>query len=405
MDQIYHGDCLDIMATFEPGFVDMIYLDPPFFTGKRHTLSDRTGRASFGFDDMWQDHKAYADFLHPRLQQMHTLLADHGALFFHCDRRGQHIVRLLLDDVFGAQHFQSEIIWRYRRWSNSKTKLLPNHQNIYFYTKTKAHTFHTIYTDYSPTTNVEQLLQKRTRDARNKAVYATDEAGVQVPAGPKRGVPLGDVWDIPYLNPKAKERVGYPTQKPIALLERIIALTTSPGDLVLDPFCGSGTTCVAAMLMGRRALGIDSSADAVALSRQRLESPTRAARSSSPGAALTTTRPTETPSPCFRACHFIRSTDTAASTGCSKPSSTGARSCSGSSAAAKTSPSSQQPSPAPPETNKPPSASSSRPRPQTPTSTTTPCAKTASWCSLRLPFSSEGCWGTPLAEHASQQSH
>lgn len=129
--------------------------------------------------------------------------------------------------------------------------------------------------EYSPATNVDQILQRRKRDAFNKAVYDRDDDGNTVPSGSKSGVPLGDVWDIPFLNPKAKERTGYPTQKPLLLLERIIELSTNTGDVVLDPFCGSGTTLVAANLLGRRAVGIDISPDAAALTRSRLREPIR----------------------------------------------------------------------------------------------------------------------------------
>jgi site-specific DNA-methyltransferase (adenine-specific) len=128
-------------------------------------------------------------------------------------------------------------------------------------------------TSYSESTNIDQILQKRVRDERGKAIYARDDAGEPLTNGGKKGVPLGDVWEIPYLNPKARERVGYPTQKPVLLMERIIKLCTDPGDLVVDPFCGSGTTLVAAHLLGRRAIGIDSSQDAIDLAQQRLANP------------------------------------------------------------------------------------------------------------------------------------
>ena len=108
-----------------------------------------------------------------------------------------------------------------------------------------------------------------------EAVYARDKNGEPITNGAKRGVPLGDVWNIPYLNPKAKERVGYPTQKPLVLMERIIELSTDPHDFVVDPFCGSGTTLVAAKLLGRHGLGVDISAEAVRLTEQRLAAPVK----------------------------------------------------------------------------------------------------------------------------------
>jgi site-specific DNA-methyltransferase (adenine-specific) len=134
-------------------------------------------------------------------------------------------------------------------------------------------TFNQINTNYSSSTNVEQILQKRERDGRGKSVYARDSDGAVIASGPKAGVPLGDVWEIPYLNPKAKERVGYPTQKPVLLLERILAIGSNPRDVVLDPFCGSGTTLVAAKIMDRDGIGIDRSQEAIDLTRQRVAAP------------------------------------------------------------------------------------------------------------------------------------
>lgn len=270
LNMIHLGDCLEVMKSLESESVDLIYLDPPFFTEKRHTLKTRDGRQEFSFDDIWGSDLEYAKFLHERILAMRRILRDSGSLFVHCDKKGEHIIRATLDTVFDAENFRSEIIWSYKRWSNARKGLLPAHQNIYFYSKTANFKFNTIYGTYSETTNLDQILQKRTRNAQNKVVYDTDENGDFQQSDPKRGVPLSDVWEIPYLNPKAKERVGYPTQKPLLLLERIIEIASDPNDVVLDPFCGSGTTCVAAKLLKRHYLGIDQSPAAVALSQKRL---------------------------------------------------------------------------------------------------------------------------------------
>lgn len=269
------GDCLELLSEIQEGSVRLVYLDPPFFTQKIHRLRTRNGYREFSFRDLWVSHDEYAEFLFERLIRCRRTLAEDGSVFFHCDRRSSHVVRVVLDRAFGEENFRSEVIWQYRRWSNSQRTLLPSHQTLYFYSKTDNYVFNPIHLEYSPSTNIDQILQRRKRDDCGKSVYDRDETGRIVLSGAKKGVPLGDVWDIPYLNPKARERVGYPTQKPVLLIDRIIRLVTNPGDLVLDPFCGSGTTLVAAALSGRRALGMDISEDAVLLTRERLANPIR----------------------------------------------------------------------------------------------------------------------------------
>ncbi|MDM8557732.1 site-specific DNA-methyltransferase [Candidatus Parabeggiatoa sp. HSG14] len=266
------GDCLDIAKKIKAHSVNLVYLDPPFFTQKKQRLKKRDQK-EFSYDDLWESHQEYAEFIFKRLSEFHRLLANDGSIFVHCDKNATHIIRAMLDKVFGEENFRSEIIWYYKRWSNSKKGLLPAHQTIYFYSKTDGFKFNTIYGHYSESTNIDQILQKRSRDNDGKSVYATDKNGNVISADSKKGVPLSDVWEIPYLNPKAKERIGYPTQKPILLLERIIEIASHPCDLILDPFCGSGTTLVAAKLLGRNAIGIDTSSDAISLTKERLANP------------------------------------------------------------------------------------------------------------------------------------
>ena len=270
---IIQGDCLDIVQGMQQNSVNLIYLDPPFFTQKQHSLKTRDRQFEFSYDDLWESHQDYAKFLHDRLAVLYNVLREDGSIFVHCDTHANYIIRAILDHIFGQENFRSEIIWSYKRWSNSKKGLLPAHQTIFFYSKTNQFIFNPIYCDYSESTNIDQILQKRTRDEHGKAVYARDDHGEIIPADPKKGVPLSDVWEIPYLNPKAKERVGYPSQKPILLLEQIIELASNPGDIILDPFCGSGTTIIAAKLLNRSAWGIDISPDAVQICKDRLKTP------------------------------------------------------------------------------------------------------------------------------------
>ncbi|WP_353428861.1 DNA-methyltransferase [Paracoccus denitrificans] len=273
MTQLIKGDCLEVLDNIPDDSIDLVYADPPFFTQTVHRLSTRDGEETFSFADVWDSDSSYANFIFQRLSKIREKMKATGSIFFHCDKSASHIIRLMLDSVFGPENFQSEIIWHFRRWSNAKRGLLNSHQTIYFYSKSQDFKFFQSYCAYSESTNIDQIMQKRARDHRNKSVYARNNGGEVISNGAKKGVPLGDVWEIPFLNPKAKERVGYPTQKPVLLLKKIIELVTEPGDLVLDPFCGSGTTLVAAQLLEREAIGIDVENQAIELSSQRLANP------------------------------------------------------------------------------------------------------------------------------------
>lgn len=266
------GDCLNILREIEENTADMIYLDPPFFTQEKQKLISSKTDKEYVFNDTWNSMDGYLSYMEERLTQCRRVLKETGSIFVHCDRNASHYLKVLLDKIFGVSNFQSEIIWSYKRWSNSKKGLLNNHQVIFFYSKTSHFKFNRIYTDYSETTNIDQILQERVRNEKGKAVYKYNADGDIVIGQSKKGVPLSDVWEIPYLNPKAKERVGYPTQKPILLLEQILRLVTDEGDFVIDPFVGSGTTVVAAKMMQRKYLGIDILPAAVDLAKQRLES-------------------------------------------------------------------------------------------------------------------------------------
>lgn len=273
LNQVVKGDCLTELAKLDSFSADLVYLDPPFFTNKKHTAVTRDRSQKFSFGDFWHGLEDYAKFMEERIEQIHRILKSTGSIFVHCDANANFLLRALLDDIFGAEQFRSEIIWSYRRWSNSAKGLMPAHQTILFYSKTASYKFNKIYGDYSETTNIDQILQLRARDEHGVSKYATDNDGNVVFGGEKKGVPLSDVWEIPFLNPKAKERTGYPTQKPILLLERIIEIASDPDDVVIDPFCGSGTTLVAASMLDRQYLGIDISSEAVELSQKRLQEP------------------------------------------------------------------------------------------------------------------------------------
>lgn len=272
---IKKGDCKTELKKIESNSIDLIYLDPPFFTQKKQSQKTRDNSKEYTFDDNWVSIEAYKNYIEERLVECSRVLKKTGSIFLHCDRSASHHLRIALDNVFGVNNFQSEIIWTYKRWSNAKKGLLNSHQVIYFYSKTADFKFNHIFENYSPTTNIDQIFQKRMRDANGKTKYKTNDVGGYELIQDKKGVPLSDVWDIPYLNPKANERVGYPTQKPILLLEKVIQLVTDERDVVLDPFCGSGTTLVAAKLLNRKFMGIDISDDAIQLTHQRVNNPIR----------------------------------------------------------------------------------------------------------------------------------
>ena len=270
LNSVLLGDAQSLLKEIESESVHLVYLDPPFFSQKKHELVSKDNTEYF-FEDKYSSLQEYLSLIDNVLVEIKRILTKNGSVFLHCDRYASHYLRETLDKVFGEKNFQSEIIWAYRRWSNSKKGLLNAHQNIYFYSKSADFKFNPIYTDYSPSTNVDQILQERQRNAFGKCEYKKDAAGNIIQANEKKGVPLSDVWEIPYLNPKAKERCGYPTQKPVKLLQRIIELVTDKNDTVLDPFCGSGTTCVAAKSLSRNFIGIDLNPAAVALANKRLD--------------------------------------------------------------------------------------------------------------------------------------
>lgn len=277
-NSIYLTDCLFGLKKIADDSIDMVYLDPPFFTQTTQRLTDKNGN-EYSFDDTWDSIEEYIHYLEERIIEIKRIMKETGNLFVHCDRTAAHYIRVMLDRVFGIDNFRSEIIWSYRRWSNSKKGLLDSHQNIYYYSKSSEYKFNKIYSDYSVTTNIDQILQERARNEHGKTVYKTDSNGQVMFSNEKKGVPLSDVWEIPFLNPKAKERTGYPTQKPLELLERIIEISTNEGDVILDPFCGSGTTLVAAKRLRRDYIGFDINSSAIKVTNARLENPIKSSSS------------------------------------------------------------------------------------------------------------------------------
>ena len=234
-NKILIGDNLDILKKMPECSVDLIYLDPPFFTQREF----KTNVASF--NDRWDGITAYCFFMQPRLVELHRVLKDTGSLFLHCDHRTNYRLRGILNKVFGEKNFRNEIIWCYENGGASGKTYSHKHDTIYFFSKTKDYNFYP-----------ERIKEIRATESLKRSLYKGARNG---PLGLYR-YPL-DVFKIPSIPYMSKERVGWPTQKPLALLEKIIKGSSNEGDLVLDPFCGSGTTCVASYRLKRKWIGID----------------------------------------------------------------------------------------------------------------------------------------------------
>jgi DNA modification methylase len=233
--EIVNADWLDAARRMTPASIDLVYADPPFNTGQ-----ERNGRAG-AYGDTWDSMDAYLDWLRQRLEATLPLLKPTGSLLLHLDQRASHHARLLLDELLGADRFVNHLIWSYGLGGSSPRRFARKHDDILFYCVDPG---------------LYWFEPARVPATSNRMAGQTKKAT--------------DVLDVPTINNMARERTGYPTQKPLALLELLVGACCPPGGLVLDPCCGSGTTLVAAATLGRRAIGIDLNADGVAIARRRL---------------------------------------------------------------------------------------------------------------------------------------
>ena len=273
MYKFINEDSLKALKKIESETIDLIYADPPFNTKTDKIKTSKNRKKKNSYKDYWKTEIEYIEWFEPILTQCHRVLKSTGAIYIHCDWRMNHHIRLSLDRVFKKENFRNEIIWTYKRWSGQSDFLQRNHQNIYFYSKTKKHIINKIYEPYSPTTNVDQILQERGRDKFNVSIYKKINGKIVSANKEKNGVLIRDVFEIPYLNPKAKERVDYPTQKPIELLKRILNISSKEDDLILDPFCGSGTTITTAKILKRKCITIDINKNSIDIAKKRLLNP------------------------------------------------------------------------------------------------------------------------------------
>ncbi len=269
--RLIRGDNLAIMTTLLPkyeGHINLIYIDPPFFTNRK--FSARIGRDKdsrkpkewetvAGYQDNWNDLDTYLDFLYQRLHLMYRLLSPNGTLYLHLDWHANAYARILLDEIFGAENLNNEIIWTYHGPSPIKSAFNRKHDTILAYVKNKK--------DY--TFNVDDIRVPYNENTI-KTFKSSKKAGFGKMPNLKRGKVPEDWWYFPVVARLHNERTGYPTQKPEALLERIIKASSNEGDLVADFFCGSGTTARVSADLGRNFITTDATWQATRVTLSRL---------------------------------------------------------------------------------------------------------------------------------------
>ncbi len=308
MNKLFYGDNLKVLRDYlEDESVDLVYLDPPFNSKTDYNVlyKEPTGELSnaqiTAFEDTWHwteetedayqqiisiapanviemmeafrkfigvrnDMMAYLTMMCIRLLELNRVLKETGSIYLHCDPTASHYLKILLDGIFGKKNFKNEIVWCYRRWSAGAKRFQRQHDVILFYSKTADNVFNDLYIPLSAGTI------KRWKGKKQQAVF--DEEGKRSATSVEdesEGTPMPDWWNISIINPAARERLGYPTQKPEALLDLIIQASTNEGDVVLDPFCGCGTTISVAHRLKRQWIGIDVTHLAIDLIKWRLK--------------------------------------------------------------------------------------------------------------------------------------
>jgi DNA modification methylase len=264
------GDNLSVMAALLPeyeGRINLVYADPPFFTNRNFNMRIGRGEDSRkpgewklakGYQDDWHDLDSYLDFLYQRLALMYRLLAPNGTLYLHLDWHADAYARLLLDELFGAGNLLNEIIWTYHGPSPIRSAFNRKHDTILSYVKGQDYTF-----------NADAVREPYNQNTVN-TFKSSPKAGFGKVPDLERGKVPEDWWYFPVVARLHNERTGYPTQKPVAFLERIVLASSNPGDIVADFFCGSGTTPFVAAKHGRTFIACDETLRALYTTRNRL---------------------------------------------------------------------------------------------------------------------------------------
>ena len=256
-NQLICGDNLDELSKIPKESIDLIYIDPPFFTHKQYEVVWGDQAEIRSYKDRWEGGiEHYIAWLKPRVQLMYQTLKTTGSFYIHCDGHANAHIRIMLDEIFGGENFQNEIIWHYFLGGKSKKRFSRKHDTIYFYTKSDKYTFN--HQEYR-----RRLLKKPSLGSHKGT--GKDEYGWYSMVG------MDDVWDISGVFNFSKEHIGYPTQKPEALLKRIVQASSNKNDVVADFFCGCGTTIAVAQQLGRRWLGIDISPTAIKIIQRRFK--------------------------------------------------------------------------------------------------------------------------------------
>jgi DNA modification methylase len=309
---IYCGDNLDVLPKYIPDeSVDLIYIDPPFNTSRNYEVFWGEAQERRAFEDRFGDAMTYLEWMRPRIRQLYRVLKPTGSFYYHCDWHACHYIKVELDRVFGFNNFRSEIVWQRFNFHADARHFGHVHDVVFFYTKSNDYTWHTQRTDYKESYKrshfkyvddrgryrldnlnppggrgpVYELhgVRRPWRFTKEKMEVLEADGLIYAPPGKipqlKRylhempGAAVHSMWtDIAPVNPQSKERLGYPTQKPVALMERIVKASSNEGDVVLDAFCGCGTTLEAAAKLKRRWIGIDFSPTACRVMADRLDS-------------------------------------------------------------------------------------------------------------------------------------
>jgi DNA modification methylase len=250
---IYCGDCLKKLKEISDGSIDLIYIDPPF-SSNRNYVAFWEEQEKRHFEDRFENVTAYLTYMYPRVKELYRVLKSTGSFYYHCDWHASHHIKVMLDrdDLFGYNNFLNEVIWHYRRWPSKSMTYQRFHDTILFYAKNKGqHTFNTLYQD------IADITQKIHKGKKQRALVVDGHRWSKDSDEIAKNTPIGDAWYISTIAGNAQERLGYPTQKPEALLERIISASSNKGDIVLDAFCGCGTTIAVSQRLGRKWIGID----------------------------------------------------------------------------------------------------------------------------------------------------